>query len=312
MGVAQLMTKIITRFVFTIFAILLSSSVVLAQNNNLFVIDGFGDHTLPGWYSGGDLSMKYSHSQDNLENGYGVISSSNKTITPNSFAGLIRKESKLQVAEDNILSVMLQGINNDMTTTVQVLFDKNNDGKYDEATDARLESKPLSLNFSGWKEVHFNINQSEFKVVSKDKEDDFSILEQEALGIQFTFQTGKDFASGTVETGVAMIAERYSKELKQETAQTEMNSGESYFNAKNYPNPFNPETKINYTLKNATSVKITVYDRLGREVVVLVDESQSEGEHSVTFNASSLPSGVYFYRIKTNEYVEVKKMVFTK
>lgn len=306
------MIRIITRFVFIIFAILLSASTVLSQNSNLFVIDSFGDHTLPGWYSGGDLSMKYSHKEDNLENGYGIISSSNKQITPNSFAGIIRKETKLQVAEDNILSVMLQGINNDMTVTIQVLFDKNNDGKFDENTDARLESKPLSLNFSGWKEIHFNINQNEFKIVSKNKEDDFSILEQEAMGIQFSFQTGKDFSAGPVETGVAMIAERYSKELKQEVAQTDLYSGESYFNTKNYPNPFNPETKINYTLRNSTSVKITVYDRLGREVVVLVDENQSEGEHSVSFNASNLPSGVYFYRIKTPEMVEVQKMVFTK
>lgn len=306
------MIKFITRFVFTVFAVLLSASAVLAQNSNLYVIDSFGDHTMPGWYSGGDLSMKYSHKEDNLENGYGVISSSNKQLTANSFAGLIRKEEKLQVAENNILSVMLQGINNDMTVTIQVLFDKNNDGKYDEATDARLESKPFSMNFSGWKEAHFNINQSEFKIVSKSNDDDFSILEQEALGIQFSFQTGKDFATSPVETGVAMISERYSKELKQETAQTDMNNGESYFTAKNYPNPFNPETKINYILKNSTSVKITVYDRLGREVVVLVDENQSEGEHSVTFNASNLPSGVYFYRIKTPEMVEVQKMVFTK
>jgi hypothetical protein len=195
---------------------------------------------------------------------------------------------------------------------VQVLYDRNNDNKYDEANDTRLESKPLSLNFSGWKEVHFNIKTSEFKVVSKIKDEDFSVLEQEALGIQFSYQTGKDFTAGTVETGIAMIAERYSKELKQETAQTEINSDESYFNAINYPNPFNPETKITYTLKSATSVKITVYDRLGREVQVLVDESQSEGDHSVSFNASSLPSGVYFYRIKTPERVEVRKMVFTK
>ncbi len=306
------MIKFITRFVFTVFAILLSASTVLAQSSNLYVIDSFGDHNMPGWYSGGDLTMKYSHKEDNLENGYGVISSSNKQITPNSFAGIIRKEEKLQVAENNILSVMIQGINNDMTTTVQVLYDKNNDGKYDEGTDSRLESKPFSMNFSGWKEVHFNINQNEFKVISKSKDDDFSILEQEALGIQFSFQTGKDFVKGPVETGVAMISERYSKELKQETAQTDMNSGESFFAAKNYPNPFNPETKINYTLKNSTSVKITVYDRLGREVVVLVDENQSEGEHTVTFNAASLPSGVYFYRIKTPEKVEVQKMVFTK
>jgi hypothetical protein len=115
------MTKIITRFVFILFAILFSASAVLSQNSNLYVIDSFGDHTLPGWYSGGDLAMKYSHSQDNLENGYGIISSSNKLITANSFARIIRKDSKLQVAEDNILSVMLQGINNDMKVTVQVL-----------------------------------------------------------------------------------------------------------------------------------------------------------------------------------------------
>lgn len=306
------MIKIITRFVFTLFAILFSATTVLAQTSNLYVIDSFGDHNLPGWYSGGDLAMKYSHKQDNLENGYGIISSSNKQLTANSFAGLVRKENKLQVAEDNILSVMLQGVSNDMTVTVQVLFDRNNDGKYDEANDTRIEAKPVSLNFSGWKEVHFNINTTEFKIVSKLKDEDFSILEQEALGIQFSYQTGKEFKTAAVETGLAMIAERYSKELKQETAQNEINSDESYFNAKNYPNPFNPETKITYTLKNSTSVKITVYDRLGREVVVLVDENQSEGDHSVSFNAASLPSGVYFYRIKTPEKVEVRKMVFTK
>jgi hypothetical protein len=306
------MIKFITRFIFTVAAVLLSASAVLAQNSNLYVIDSFGDHNLPGWYAGGDLGLKYSHKEDNLENGYGVISSSNKQITPNSFAGIIRKEEKMQVAEDNILSVMIQGINNDMTATVQILFDKNNDGKYDENTDVRLESKPLSMNFSGWKEVHFNINQSEFKVVSKNNDEDFSILEQEALGIQFAFQTGKEFTAAPVETGIAMISERYSKEVKQEVAQNDVGTGESFFSTKNYPNPFNPETKITYNLKNSTSVKITVYDRLGREVVVLVDENQSEGEHSVTFNASSLPSGVYFYRIKTPEKVEVRKMVFTK
>jgi hypothetical protein len=306
------MIKFITRFVFTIFAILFSATAVLSQTSNLFVIDSFGDHKLPGWYSGGDLAMKYSHSQDNLENGYGIISSSSKQLTANSFAGLVRKEEKLQVAEGNILSVMLQGVSNDMSVTIQLLFDRNNDGKYDEASDTRLEAKPVSLNFSGWKEVHFNINPNEMKIVSKLKDEDFAVLEQEALGIQFSYQTGKEFKQSAVETGLAMIAERYSKELKQESAQTETLSGESYFNAKNYPNPFNPETKITYTLQTATSVKITVYDKLGREVAVLVDESQSEGDHSVSFNASSLPSGVYFYRIKTPGMVEVRKMVFTK
>jgi hypothetical protein len=207
---------------------------------------------------------------------------------------------------------MLQGISNDMNITVQLLYDSNGDGKYDENTDTRLETAPFTLNFSGWKEIHFNVTQRELKVVSKQKGEDFSILENEAIGIQFLYQSGKDFKSQAVETGIAMISERYSKELKQESAMTDINPGESYFETKNYPNPFNPETKISYTLKNSTSVKITVYDRLGREVVVLVDESQSEGTHEVSFNASSLPSGVYFYRIKTPEGVEVRKMVLAK
>lgn len=304
------MMKIITRLVFTFFVLILLATATLSQTNNLVVIDGFGDHNLPGWYWGGNITMKYSHSQDNLENGYGIVSSS--AITANSFAGLIRKESKLQVSEDNILSLMLQGVSNDITITVQVLYDRNNDAKYDEANDTRLESKPVSLNFSGWKEVHFNINQEEFRIVSKIKDEDFSVLENEAIGIQISYVAGKDFKAGTIETGVAMIAERFNKEMKQEIAQNETSSDESYYSTKNYPNPFNPETKITYTLKSATSVKLTVYDRLGREVVVLVDEQQGEGEHSVSFNASNLPSGVYFYRIKTPEKVEVRKMVFAK
>jgi hypothetical protein len=304
------MMKIITRLVFTFFVLILLATATLSQSNNLVVIDGFGDHTLPGWYWGGNITMKYSHSQDNLENGYGIISSS--AVTANSFIGLIRKESKIQVSEDNILSLMLQGVNNDVSVTIQVLYDRNNDGKYDETNDTRLESKPQTLNFSGWKEVHFNINQSEFKIVTKLKEEDFSVLENEALGIQISYVSGKDFKAGTMETGVAMISERYSKEVKQEIAQNETSSDESYYATKNYPNPFNPETKIMYTLKSSTSVKITVYDRLGREVIVLVDGQENEGEHTVTFNASNLPSGVYFYRIKTPEKVEVRKMVFAK
>jgi len=304
------MMKIITRIVFTFFVLILLATATLSQSNNLVVIDGFGDHTLPGWYWGGNITMKYSHSQDNLENGYGIVSSS--AATASSFIGLIRKESKLQVSEDNILSLMLQGVSNDVSVTIQVLYDRNNDGKYDETNDTRLESKPQTLNFSGWKEVHFNINQSEFKIVTKLKDEDLSVLENEAMGIQISYISGKDFKAGSMETGVAMISERYSKEVKQEIAQNETSSDESYYLTKNYPNPFNPETKITYTLKSATSVKLTVYDRLGREVIVLVDGQENEGEHTVTFNASNLPSGVYFYRIKTPEKVEVRKMVFAK
>ncbi|RPI17951.1 MAG: T9SS C-terminal target domain-containing protein [Ignavibacteriae bacterium] len=306
------MSKFINGFLFLVVSLALSSTSVFSQSQNL-IIDSFGDHKLPGWYWGGNLNMKYSHETDNLENGYAEILALDQKVSPNTFLGLIRKEQKIQIVQDNILSLMLQGVSNDINVTIQILFDKNKDTKYDEKSDTRLESKPISLNFSGWKEIHLNINESEFSIISKLIGEDFSILEEEAMGLQITYQTGKQFVTGKVETGIALVAERPNKEVKQENANNEdVSSGESYYSTKNYPNPFNPETNITYTLRNSTNVKITVYDRLGREIVVLVDEAQGEGEHTIKFNASNLPSGIYFYRIKTPEKVEVRKMVFAK
>jgi len=307
--------KIITRFVLTFLLLILSFSSALAQTNNSSntVIDSFGDHKLPGWVWGGNLTMKYSFPNDNPENGYGVISSTTQ-VTANSFVGLVRKEQKIQFAQDNILSVMLQGVSNDLYATVQILYDNDKDNKYDEVNDTRLESKPISLNFSGWKEFFININDNDLKIVSKNKNEDFSILESEAYAIQISYQAGKDFKSSTPETGVALITLRPNKQTKQEIANSSDNTGttESFFSLKNYPNPFNPETTISYTLKSASNVTITVYDRLGREVAVLLDGSQSEGDHTISFNASNLPSGVYFYRVKTPDKTEVQKMVLAK
>jgi hypothetical protein len=295
-----------------LFTVLICTSAFSQSDNN--IIDSFGKHDLPGWYWGGSLKMQYSHKEDNLENGYAEILSTDGIIQPNTYVGIIRREAKFQVAEDNILSVMLQGTGTDLSATVSILFDMNNDGKYDENYDARLEAKKIPLNFSGWKEIHMNINENEFKIISKIAGEDFSVLENEAMGVQISFQTGKDFLPGKIETGIALIAERPNKEIKQENAEnnTSQNPDESYFQTKNYPNPFNPTTTINYILKSATHVKITVYDRLGREVVVLADENQSEGEYNIEFNGSNLPSGIYFYRIKSPEKTEVKKMVLAK
>jgi hypothetical protein len=80
----------------------------------------------------------------------------------------------------------------------------------------------------------------------------------------------------------------------------------------NYPNPFNPTTNINYSLTRSSNVKLTVYDLLGREVEVLIDKQQNTGSYSVSFNASSLASGVYFYRLETSEGSLSKKMLLIK
>jgi hypothetical protein len=80
----------------------------------------------------------------------------------------------------------------------------------------------------------------------------------------------------------------------------------------NYPNPFNPSTKIIYSLPELAKVTLTIYDILGREVVNLFSGSQEAGEYSVNFNAASLPSGIYFYKLTAGKFTEVRKMQLIK
>jgi hypothetical protein len=88
----------------------------------------------------------------------------------------------------------------------------------------------------------------------------------------------------------------------------------------NYPNPFNPVTKIKFsipsiTLRRAQSdikVSLQVYDVLGNEIATLLNEEKPTGEYEVGFNGANLPSGIYFFRLKAEEFVETMKMVLLK
>ncbi|MBU0509859.1 T9SS type A sorting domain-containing protein [bacterium] len=82
--------------------------------------------------------------------------------------------------------------------------------------------------------------------------------------------------------------------------------------SQNYPNPFNPQTRIEFALPRATHAKLVVYDLLGRVVTVLADEQLSAGVHSVSFDARSLPSGLYFYRLQAGDFLQTRKMVLLR
>jgi Secretion system C-terminal sorting domain len=82
--------------------------------------------------------------------------------------------------------------------------------------------------------------------------------------------------------------------------------------SQNYPNPFNPTTNIDYTLAKASDVKLSVYNLLGQKVATVVDSHMGAGTHSVTFDASKLTSGVYFYRLDAGNFSSVKKMLLVK
>jgi hypothetical protein len=95
---------------------------------------------------------------------------------------------------------------------------------------------------------------------------------------------------------------------------------ERFYLAQNYPNPFNPTTTISYSIPNSAviatnnvaNVNMIVYDALGRKVETLVNKQQATGNYSVKFNASNLPSGIYFYRLTVNNLTVTKKMMLLK
>jgi hypothetical protein len=80
----------------------------------------------------------------------------------------------------------------------------------------------------------------------------------------------------------------------------------------NYPNPFNPVTRIKFDIPQSGFVTLAVYDILGKEVSLLVNQYMVEGSYTVDLNASVLSSGIYFYTLSSGSYVSTKKMVLTK
>lgn len=80
----------------------------------------------------------------------------------------------------------------------------------------------------------------------------------------------------------------------------------------NYPNPFNPVTKIKFDISRVTAAKLVVYDITGRIVETIVNEQLNAGKYEVSFDASHLASGVYFYKLETSDFVDTKKMLLVK
>lgn len=118
------------------------------------------------------------------------------------------------------------------------------------------------------------------------------------------------FNSGSLSTSsntvtVYKIAQKYSH--------TEPVTNISIFKLYNaYPNPFNPSTVIEYSIAKDSKVTLTVYNIEGKIISTLVDDYQSKGDYSVTFNGVHLPSGTYFYKLSTPEFTQMKKMVLIK
>jgi hypothetical protein len=87
---------------------------------------------------------------------------------------------------------------------------------------------------------------------------------------------------------------------------------EEFILYQNYPNPFNPSTKIQYQISSISYVNLKVYDVLGNKVANLVNEEKYPGKYEISFDGTGLPSGIYYYRIESNDLSQTKKMILLK
>ncbi len=116
----------------------------------------------------------------------------------------------------------------------------------------------------------------------------------------------------TTSTGIAFVDDLRLSGPVDVKETTNSQTPASYKLFQNYPNPFNPSTKIKYSIPQESSVTITVFDVLGNNIETLVNENKPVGKYEVVFDASNLPSGVYYCRIKAGEFVETKKMILLR
>ncbi len=95
-------------------------------------------------------------------------------------------------------------------------------------------------------------------------------------------------------------------------SKTTLQQSDDYKLFQNFPNPFNPSTKISYKIKKEGNVSLSVFNLVGQEVSVLVNEKQAAGNYEVEFDASDLTTGVYLYKLQINGFTSVKRMTVIK
>ena len=121
---------------------------------------------------------------------------------------------------------------------------------------------------------------------------------------------GGDFTDST--NGANFFAMKIKQKLGTGIQQSNNNLPSQYFLSQNFPNPFNPITQIEFSIPKSGIVKLEIFDVLGRKVKELLNQDLSLGSYTVNFDASNLSSGIYYYRLSTKEFIQMKKAVLLK
>jgi uncharacterized lipoprotein YddW (UPF0748 family) len=238
-----------------------------------------------GWYKLGDVQLNSGKQK--------VLTISNSGITSGTYvsadAVMIILNRRLSPNADSPLPVELQAFN------------------------AQVNGASVELSWSTATEV----NTCAF-IVERKKEDSSlweniaSIVAAGNSSSQRNYDfTDKNLASSTYSYRLKIVDNDGSYTYSS-TQQCTLSGIEKFSLAQNYPNPFNPSTVINYSIGKTGNVVLKVYDVLGNEVCTLLNESKPAGEYTVEFNGADLASGIYYYRLSSQESVAIKKMILLK
>lgn len=284
------------------------NSLYLAAGFSRYVSGGLGWYGLLNFYDveTGQLVREYIDLQGSPTNG-GVRSIAFSTIGNNYFAYGVssHNNSRLRLAatdldlvEDNIVPVELASFNanvnhNKITLNWITSSELNNSGFEIEKQEGSQQS-PVGK----WERIGFVEGKG-----TTSETNNYSFEDKNLSSGIYKYRLKQVDFNGTFE---------YSNVIEVET-----NIPDEFSLLQNYPNPFNPTTRIKYSVssngkREMSKVSLKVFDVLGNEAAVLVDGYQSPGEYEFEFNANTLSSGIYFYRLQTTDFSETKKMVLLK
>ena len=252
------------------------------------------------------------------------------TIWFGSYSGLVKFDgfswTEYKVANSDLPGDIINGIIIDKYGNKWIAFGSENDVKnglaiFNENGVVPVELKSFTATANG-KEVTLNwstateLNNQGFEVQRKFGSNDFV-----TIGSVKGHGTTTSLNSYTYTDKLA-DAGKYFYRLKQidyggkyeysEVVEVNWSPFTTYKLEQNYPNPFNPTTTIGFGIPEKANVRLSILNILGEEIRVLLNEEKESGHHSIEFNASDLPSGVYFYQLRTGSFVETKKMVLLR
>lgn len=178
------------------------------------------------------------------------------------------------------------------------------------------QGETLNINYSNFfkdidhsfEELSINIttDPDDIKILIDEESSTIEISSPSFTGLGYIFVTVVDAEEGRLEVTIPVyVSFVTSSELEDGVVST-------FKLSQNYPNPFNPSTNIEFSLPVASLVELKIFDLTGREVADLLSGVKTSGNHTVSFDASTLSSGVYIYRIKAGDFVETRKMLLIK